>query len=128
MTKREIINDFLSDTKRNYTVFNTSYEEISELYDGLSAWLKQNKTFQNWLVTESAMHPDGRVRFDRQAELYDKESQKTKTVDLVFKYFIYNYLFTKIKQQKNDTTTTAPNLSEKWKLAVHGKSQLLHER
>lgn len=120
MTKNEIINEFLQDTKKNFKVFNTNYQELSELYDGLVKWLGQNKTFQNWLVTESAMHPDGTVRADRQIEVYDKELEKNKTLDLVFKYFVYSYMFARINKKTNDTTTTNSELSGKWKLALHG--------
>lgn len=124
--KHEIIQEFLNDTKANYSVYGTSYEELSRMYDDLMRWLKQNKTFTAWLVTESAMHPDGTVRFDRQVTLQqDKTSQ---LVNIVFKYFVYNYLFRKINNYKNESETKDTRLSEKWRMEMSDKSKLFHER
>jgi len=106
MIKNQVTNTFINDEKANYSIFQTNKHELGKMFDNMVDWFKApNRTLHGFLVTEGAMHPNGTVRMDRIATaLIDKQEQ---TVKMVFKYFVYNYLYSevqKIKQQKNDAT------------------------
>lgn len=123
--KQKIIREFLEDEKANYSIYGTTSTELSKMYDDLVAWINQGKTLQAWLISEGAMSLDGSVRRDRLITIH--RDGKDVPLRLVFKYFVYNYLFRKINQYQNESKTADPKLLSRWKLAVHGQPRVLHE-
>ena len=100
--KQKVISDFLNHEKFNYDIFQTNQTELGEMFDKLMDWFKgKNRTLTGFLVTENAMHPDGTVRCDRRVSYTVDKAEKE--VSIVFKYFIYNYLYREAKRIKDDT-------------------------
>lgn len=107
--KQQVINEFLTHDKKNFTIFGTNYDELSKMYDSLVSWLKLGKTYQNFLVTEGAVSLNGSIREDRSAVVNNERYKKDVTVSFPFKYPVYAFMFSKlesIKKQMQDKPVT----------------------
>ena len=102
--KERIIKDFLADDNRNYTVYQTTFAELSQMYDKMVDSVKSKEKFSRFLNFEGAITVDGKVRFDREVTFYDKETKKEMTEKVVFKYPVYNYLESKYKEAMDNIT------------------------
>jgi len=92
--KQKIIQDFLNDDLKNFTAFNTDAVELGRMYDQVIEYSKlpQKNWFERLLIETKAITHDGKIRFDREALIYDKESKKDIKVKSSFRFPVFNYL------------------------------------
>ena len=94
--KDNIINEFLNNETKNFTLFQLTYQKMSEMYDRITEVIKNKEDFKRFLNFEGATTSDGKVRFDKQVTYFDEAVKKDKTTKIIFKYSIYNFLYSKI--------------------------------
>lgn len=96
--KDRIINDFLVNDKRNFTIYQTQANELGMMYDKLIKSIKSGEDFKRFLRFENAITHEGKVKFDLTVDFFDKESKQTlHNQKVVFKYAIYSYFYSEIQ-------------------------------
>ena len=96
--KEKIIQDFLADNIRNFTLYGLDYKKMSDMYDKVVASIKAGENFDRFLNFEGAITSDGKIRYDKQVTYFDKELKQNIVTKIVFKYPVYQY----IKNKYND--------------------------
>lgn len=93
--KERIINDFLSNNQRNFSIYRTNFGELSRMYDKLISALKSGTKLERFLNFEGATTSDGKIRFDMEADYIDPEDKQKKIIKtkVVFKYPVYRYFY-----------------------------------
>jgi hypothetical protein len=95
--KEKIINEFLNDETKNFTLFQLTYSRMAEMYDQIVQVVKNKENFQRFLNFEGAITPEGRVKFDKKVTYFDKELKKDITTKIAFKFPIYNFIYSKYR-------------------------------
>ena len=109
MTLKEIIiNKFLNDDRKNFSIYHTNFEELSRMYDKVADVARKGEDFKRFLQFENAITFDGKIKFDLTTDYFDKETKKTLVNQkVVFKYPVYNFFYNEYKTAMADIKAKA---------------------